>query len=263
MARLKWCAGCERKTTSRIHELFKVHLCRNCTYSQAYKCIGITKVKKQYGLNDEDLSGVPFNIKENPYNKARAPLWLFEKKVIVAIAEGKKNAFNIVNQQIPSFVSEAPDQVIDKIIAAINQRMHQSKFRTNQLKVYNCTCVVSNVKLESVLDAAHIDTYARSGNNNSVNGLLLRKDLHNLFDLGLLLIHPYDLTVRLCPAIAETEYKQYNGKRINDRSDGKKPNKELLIKKWNSAQWIGEWEKLKAATSRPSKRMAESNHNEG
>ena len=35
-----------------------------------------------------------------------------------------------------------------------------------------------------VLDAAHIRPYAKGGHHELTNGLLLRKDIHRLFDLG-------------------------------------------------------------------------------
>ena len=35
-----------------------------------------------------------------------------------------------------------------------------------------------------ILDAAHIQPYAEGGEHNITNGLLLRTDIHRLFDLG-------------------------------------------------------------------------------
>jgi hypothetical protein len=40
------------------------------------------------------------------------------------------------------------------------------------------------------LDAAHLYSYAKDSNHHEHGGLLLRKDLHRLFDVGLLAVHP-------------------------------------------------------------------------
>jgi hypothetical protein len=55
----------------------------------------------------------------------------------------------------------------------------------------------------AVLEAAHIDPYRGEGNNHPGNGLLLRADIHTLFDLNLLGIEPNHLRIELHPDIAE------------------------------------------------------------
>jgi putative restriction endonuclease len=41
-----------------------------------------------------------------------------------------------------------------------------------------------------VLDAAHIRPYAEGGTHSPTNGLLLRQDVHTLFDRGYLTVSP-------------------------------------------------------------------------
>ena len=47
--------------------------------------------------------------------------------------------------------------------------------------------------------------------NSPENGLLLRADIHTLFDLNLLRIEPDSLLVCLHPSIAKSEYAPYAG----------------------------------------------------
>lgn len=134
-------------------------------------------------------------------------------------------------------IQEASDDEFEKILIAVNLRKYQSDFRKNLLRLYGTTCAVSGVADSEVLEAAHISNHAASRVNHSTNGILLRADLHILFDKGLLQIHPTNLTIHISPAIKEIEYSKFNGKRIINRIDGKNPSEEFLQLKWNSVDW--------------------------
>ena len=67
----------------------------------------------------------------------------------------------------------------------------------------------------SVLEAAHIKPYAQSGPHFISNGLLLRSDMHKLFDAGYLTI-TNDLKIEVSTRIKEEfengrEYYKYHG----------------------------------------------------
>ena len=55
--------------------------------------------------------------------------------------------------------------------------------------------MVSGCEFLQLVEAAHIDPYRGTANNHLENGILLRTDLHTLFDLGLFAIDPKNLTV--------------------------------------------------------------------
>jgi putative restriction endonuclease len=63
-------------------------------------------------------------------------------------------------------------------------RPGQGIFRTAVASAYNWRCAVTGERVLPVLEAAHIKPYAEQGPNDVSNGLLLRADLHNLFDEG-------------------------------------------------------------------------------
>lgn len=50
--------------------------------------------------------------------------------------------------------------------------------------IYGRRCAVTGEKTLPALDAAHIKPYADGGEHEAKNGLLLRRDLHSLFDAG-------------------------------------------------------------------------------
>ncbi|NDC42608.1 MAG: HNH endonuclease, partial [Chitinophagia bacterium] len=67
-------------------------------------------------------------------------------------------------------------------------RIGQGAFRVMLIDRYERRCAISGEKTLPVLEAAHIKPYADNGPNATNNGLLLRSDLHKLFDDGYLTI---------------------------------------------------------------------------
>jgi predicted restriction endonuclease len=63
-------------------------------------------------------------------------------------------------------------------------RRGQPAFRRRLLAAYEGTCCISGWAPEAVLEAAHIQEHSKAGLNSMANGLLLRSDLHALFDEG-------------------------------------------------------------------------------
>jgi putative restriction endonuclease len=55
---------------------------------------------------------------------------------------------------------------------------------------YRRRCAVSGERTLPALDAAHIRPFADGGSHEVSNGILLRRDIHSLFDLGYVTISP-------------------------------------------------------------------------
>ena len=130
---------------------------------------------------------------------------------------------------------EAPDDDPARLARfARKVRAGQPKFRKNLIQLYGSRCAVSGWGPECVLEAAHILFHARSGLNHSDNGILLRSDLHNLFDDGLLRIDPDSLSVVIDPSLADTPYWASNGTVLRPRRDGSYPAREYLRSRWGA-----------------------------
>lgn len=69
-------------------------------------------------------------------------------------------------------------------------RLGQGAFRVEVLEAYSRRCALTGEKTLPVLQASHIKPYAESGPHDVSNGLLMRSDLHLLFDRGLLTVTP-------------------------------------------------------------------------
>ena len=69
-------------------------------------------------------------------------------------------------------------------------RLGQGTFRVAVTSAYDGSCAVSGEHSLPVLEAAHIRPYAVAGSHAVPNGLLLRADIHRLFDAGYVTVTP-------------------------------------------------------------------------
>ena len=108
----------------------------------------------------------------------------------------------------------------------IRQRRGQQDFRNALRKRYGDRCLVTGCKAIAVLEAAHIKAYQGEGDNHPENGLLLRADIHTLFDIDLLGVEPDGLRVQLHPSLGR-DYAQFAGRTLGCKP-GQRPSKEAL-----------------------------------
>lgn len=121
----------------------------------------------------------------------------------------------------PSGKAGAPSkQTLEELVRRFNQvevRPHQSKFRTAVFTACGGKCVVSGCDVPEALDAAHlVGRNWREGHNEASDGILLRRDLHALYDSGLLTIKT-DGMVSVAAA-AGGYYGEFNGRLIQGLS---------------------------------------------
>lgn len=117
-------------------------------------------------------------------------------------------------------------------LKSIRLRRGQQDFRRKLLERYNNTCVITNCKIVDILEAAHINPYRGNNDNHISNGLLLRADIHTLFDLDLIRINPGHYTVEIDKKLMGSEYEQYDGLSLLDYE--KLISKEALKIKYHS-----------------------------
>ena len=121
----------------------------------------------------------------------------------------------------------------------VRPRLGQGAFRVMVTDAYDRRCVVTGERTLPVLEAAHIKPYNLVGRHEISNGLLLRSDLHTLFDLGYMTVTPDDLRVRVSRRIHEEfengrEYYELDGCPIRlPQAAFDQPSREML-------SWHGE-----------------------
>lgn len=116
-------------------------------------------------------------------------------------------------------------------------RLGQGAFRILVTDAYQKRCAISGERTLPVLQASHIKPYGQ-GPNRVDNGLLLRSDLHILFDKGLVTVTP-DLRVQVSDRIKERylngrDYYRHRGQELAvvPGTPGDRPNPEFL--RWHN-----------------------------
>ena len=105
----------------------------------------------------------------------------------------------------------------------LRARLGQGAFRVLVTDAYHRRCAVTGERTLPALEAAHIKAYSKSGPNRTDNGLLLRADLHRLFDDGYVTLDD-DLKFVVSRRVKEEfqngrEYYHFHGESLKNLPD--------------------------------------------
>ncbi len=126
----------------------------------------------------------------------------------------------------------------ERIPASVVIRRGQRRFRDALLAAFDRRCAVTGCSVVELLEAAHISPYKGDHTDRPDNGLLLRSDIHTLFDLDLLTIRATDLTVAVAPVVDDPLYQDLEGRLLRSRGDRVGPNRDLLAKHNGRCVWL-------------------------
>lgn len=116
----------------------------------------------------------------------------------------------------------------------VRPRLGQGTFRVIVTDTYERRCTITGERTLPVLEAAHIKPYSSGGPHVPENGLLLRSDLHTLFDQGYITVDADQLKVVVSDRIREEfengrDYYQLHGRAIRlPRETSNLPSREYL-----------------------------------
>jgi putative restriction endonuclease len=98
-----------------------------------------------------------------------------------------------VSRQVSAVVAERPAIIAGPVYGAeqlVKMRLHQGAFRIIVTDAYERRCAITGERALPVLQAAHIRPVADGGEHRADNGILLRSDMHTLFDRGYIGVSP-------------------------------------------------------------------------
>lgn len=107
------------------------------------------------------------------------------------------------------------DDTKERIFSEIAIRRGQKMFREKLLRAYGYQCAVTGCKVLDILEAAHIFPYYGDKTDHIQNGLVLRSDIHTLFDCGLLTIDANNMSIVMSNRVSDPYYRSMAGKIIN------------------------------------------------
>jgi putative restriction endonuclease len=127
-----------------------------------------------------------------------------------ALAEARAEVYG---DSLPDFSNEPEARRFE--MRAIAMREGQPQFKAALLDAYGAKCAITGCAVQAILEGAHIVPYAAGGTASNIvpNGLLLRSDIHTLFDRGLLWVDR-DGFVQLGPDLDGSEYTPLRGRKL-------------------------------------------------
>lgn len=97
----------------------------------------------------------------------------------------------------------------------VRVRRGQEKFREHIFSSQGNVCAFTGAAPSRVLEAGHLYSYAQLGEHVEHGGLMLRRDIHRLFDDGLLSVDPGRLRIDVGPELAEyPQYQRLHGQEL-------------------------------------------------
>lgn len=100
--------------------------------------------------------------------------------------------------------------------AMVRVRRGQRNFRDHLLRSYGGRCAFTGSAPDRVLEAGHLYSYAELGEHHEHGGLLLRRDIHRLFDDGWLAVEPTTLEVDVSASLESfPQYARLHHQRLH------------------------------------------------
>lgn len=141
--------------------------------------------------------------------------------------EAQDQSFLEISDYLPLDVDARITQIVKQI-----SREGQQRFRETLIKYYGIKCMITGCTIPQAIEAGHVNPYRGKKDNHPANGLLLRRDLHALFDCNIIGIHPDDLKVHIHPSLKNSEYFLFEDKAILLPRKGLSPSREALEIRW-------------------------------
>ncbi|WP_339099325.1 DUF3427 domain-containing protein [Yersinia enterocolitica] len=182
-------------------------------------------VNAKYEFYDPTVHGVWEIYLESENNKL-AVRSLNDAIIVKALEHAQKEA-----EASHAFDATSVEDQRKKVLSNIVRRQGQPAFRKALLEAYEGKCAITGCTLTELLEAAHIHPYKGTHTNVVSNGLLLRADIHTLFDLRLINIDPDSLNVFVSEKLVGTDYEYLQNVRIRS------PNKKIDAPSYDALKW--------------------------
>lgn len=224
------CPNCRRTNYSRRKTISPANKCSSCKHEfddhEAYVSHDLVTAFRAYYANT--------------WTEAARPVHRTEIEAIIKT----RDTFNAIrpldrNKLMPflemisgrdvDLTEDLNDQEVASILgghveATVRRRRGQREFRFKMMEKFGEVCAFSGEQPPQLLEAAHIKSFAQTGEHHLNGGLLLRRDFHSLFDANLMTVNPHSWTIEIAPRIQQFEtYRPLNGGvlhiPVNERPD--------------------------------------------
>jgi hypothetical protein len=119
----------------------------------------------------------------------------------------------------------------EKVLRAIRARRGRRSFRNALIDAYDRRCAITGCDVLALLEAAHITPFRGTETDHVTNGLLLRADLHTLFDTLIIAVDAETSQVLVSPSIQDPTYRDLHGQPLRPTNiSAARPSKKALLK---------------------------------
>jgi hypothetical protein len=161
------------------------------------------------GLLDQDEIR-PFILKSGSFNSVREIDWpAFQQALVNKDAD---RALHRMLARVPDLSWPPTTEPRIEFVhgfehSIVRVRRGQRDFRKHILASQGSNCAFTGAAPPRVLEAGHLYSYAQLGKHDEHGGLMLRRDIHRLFDDGLLSVNPARRRIDVASDLAD--YPQY------------------------------------------------------
>lgn len=205
---LNRCPNCKKASIKARRTMLPTYLCNRCgeTFNHPENVRKeVTTFETQHDVAWVDLDGVLTgaelrNLCRDPGSQqSMRPLrWNAFRDAVAA--QGLRPALDSITSSSTRILGGHHERTV-------RVRIGQQQFRKSLIEKYGPVCAFTGRGPLPTLEAGHLYSYAASGVHDSEGGLLLRRDVHRLFDLGFLTVDPKSL--RICVKSEIDNYAVY------------------------------------------------------
>lgn len=232
--RLYRCPSCNRadiKARKRLHPEWRCNKCHEEFLSPTVRTERVTTYRTDHESSWVDLNGLLRGrelrkLCHSPSSQLslRSLRWNDFAEAVELV--GGPNALQLVKK------TSAHIKGGFRLVTA-RARVGQGKFRTDLLHEMNAVCAFTGATPAAALEAAHLYSFAATGEHHSGGGLLLRRDLHRLFDHGDLAVNPKTMTIDVATSLlGYREYAALHGRPLQVPTDDRHH-------RWIELHWAG------------------------
>lgn len=238
-------------TPNSVKEITRCPVCRRTNFSRRKTVVPANKCSQcSHEFSDEEALRTLENVTafrayyQNTWTEAARPIHRQELESIIETRD-TFNAIRPINRtSLTPFLEKVSGRDVDLLVdvdqtqleiiigghveTIIRRRRGQRDFRFRMMERFGEVCAFSGSQPPQVLEAAHIQPFSQTGEHRVDGGLLLRRDLHSLFDANLVTVNPDSLTVEIAPRLRGFDtYRPLDHQPLHI-PDGREPSFDLL-----------------------------------
>jgi hypothetical protein len=132
-------------------------------------------------------------------------------------------------QRLQGFDASSGKEARAAVVETIIKRRGHPEFRRTLLDAYDHQCPITSCNAPDALEACYIVPYRGKFTHHPSNGILLRADLHTLFDLGKFAIDTRTMTIIIADELLDSSYRILAGRPLRyPKDEPQRPSVEAL-----------------------------------